>query len=180
MPRRSTISQLPPDVREEIDRLLIDKGFGGYDWAAEQLQEQGVEISRSALHRYGQQLERRLSAIRASTEAARAIASAAPDDSDFRSAAVMGMVQSQLFDVMINLQEADQEQDPAKSIALMANAARAISELSRASVAQKKHAMEIRRQAMVDAADAAGVAATRAGVSPDTIAAIRRDVLGME
>jgi hypothetical protein len=83
---------------------------------------------------------------------------------------------------MVNLQEADQEQDPAKSIALMANAARAISELSRANIAQKKHAIEIARKAKEDRDKeiAEAVEAECGGsITPDRLREIMRETYGV-
>jgi hypothetical protein len=51
------------------------------------------------------------------------IADAAPDDSDMRSAAVLSLVQTELFNALVALQEADNEDaDPADRIMLMAKA----------------------------------------------------------
>lgn len=178
MPPRDKISQLPPTLRAAIDRLLIDSGFAGYE-ALESLilETHGVQIGKSILNRYGQKLERRLSAIRASTEAARAIAEAAPDDADHRSAAVISLVQSSLFESMLALEEAEDEADPAERVKLLANAARAIAEASRASQGQKKWESEIRAKATTAATDAAEQAAKKAGLSGDAITAMRAAIM---
>lgn len=178
MPPRDKISQLPPELRATIDRMLIDAGFSGYDMLEHMILEaHGVSIGKSSLHRYGQKLERRLSAIRASTEAARAIAEAAPDDADHRSAAVISLVQSSLFDAMLALEEADDEADPAERVKLLANAARAIAEASRASQGQKKWEAEIRAKAVDAASQAAEQAARKAGLSGDAISAMRAAIM---
>ena len=77
MPPPSKIDQLPEDVRSELDALIIDNGFGGYVGLSEWLAAKGFEISKTTVGAYGQKLERRLAAVRASTEAARLIAAAA-------------------------------------------------------------------------------------------------------
>ncbi|MHB9021314.1 MAG: phage protein Gp27 family protein [Halothiobacillus sp.] len=180
MPPRNKISQLPPELRATIDRMLIDAGFSGYDMLEQMiLNAHGIAIGKSSLHRYGQKLERRLSAIRASTEAARAIAEAAPDEADHRSAAVISLVQSSLFDAMLALEEADEEADPADRVKLLANAARAIAEASRASQGQKKWESEIQAKANIAAADKAAAVAKRNGMSKQTIDAIKAEILGI-
>lgn len=66
MSRVSTIDKLPPAVRAEIDRRLIASGFSGYTELAKELnQREYRKVSKSGLHRYGQQLERRIEIGRA-------------------------------------------------------------------------------------------------------------------
>lgn len=147
MPERPKVSRLPDDVRTWLDGELIRRGFGGYEELESLLEQRGYEIGKSALHRYGQKLERKLAAIRASTEAARSIAEAAPDDADLRSAAVMSLVQTEIFEVLVNLQEATEEDiDPVTRVKLLNQAAKNIATLSRASVNQKKWALALREK----------------------------------
>ncbi|MFP4132200.1 MAG: DUF3486 family protein [Thiohalospira sp.] len=176
MPKRSAVEQLPDEVRDELDRRLSDAGFGGYQELADWLTEQGYEISRSAVHRYGQRLERRMETIRASTEAARQIASAAPDEEDQRSAAVISLVQSDLFEAMLALQEA-QEAAPEARVELLAKAGKAIAEVSRASVSQKKYAAEVRRQTQEEAAERVEATARAQGVPAASIEAMRQAIM---
>lgn len=175
MPPRDKISQLPPELRDAITRLLIDNGFSGYE-ALEQivLDAHGIAIGKSTLQRYGSKLQRRLDAIRASTEAAKAIAEAAPDEADHRSAAVISLVQSSLFGAMLALEEAE-DADPAERVKLLANAARAIAESSRAAQGQKKWAQE--QKAKLDALEsAAGKGGKR--LDADTLKAVREALYG--
>jgi hypothetical protein len=59
--RRSTIEQLPIQVRKEIDTRLIESGFTGYVALEAELRARGYyRVSKSGLHRYGQQVMRRL------------------------------------------------------------------------------------------------------------------------
>lgn len=147
MARRPKVAGLPPDVRAWLDKALADRNFSDYEDLERLLAERGFTIGKSSIHRYGQKLEAKLAAVKASTEAARAIAEAAPDDSDLRSAAVMSLVQTEFFDVMVALQEAGGEEDPAERLKLVARAAKGIGELSRASVNQKKWEKQVRAQA---------------------------------
>ncbi len=182
MPRRSFVVDLSAGDKAWLDQELISGGFQGYDDLVEKLQARGVNSSTSAVHRYGQQLQRKIDAIKSSTEAAKAIASAAPDDADARSAAVISMVQSDMFDVLMALQEAE-DADPAKRVKLISNAARAISDLSRASVNQKRWAAEVNLKlnaAKQAAADQAETIARRNGLSDEDWGAIRAHILGIE
>lgn len=180
MPRRNKVQSLTPEVRAEIERLLIQRGFSGYAELEQQiLEDHGVEIGKSTLHRYGSKLQRKLDAIRASTEAARLIADAAPDDADQRSAAVLSLVQSNMFEALVNLQDAEEaDVDAAGRIKLLGNAARAMAQASRASINQKQWAEEVRGKAEA-AAKAVTQIAKKGGLTPDSIAAIRQQIMGI-
>ncbi|MBF2055096.1 MAG: DUF3486 family protein [Candidatus Sericytochromatia bacterium] len=146
MAPRSKIAQMPAEVRDWLNQALVDQGFSGYKELEALLKERGFDISHAAIHRHGQKLERKLSAIKASTEAARLIAESAPDASDHRSAAVISLVQTELFDALLNLQELEEEVDPVQRVKLMAGAARAIAEASRASMNQKRWENEVKNK----------------------------------
>ncbi len=179
MPAPSKIELLPDGVRAELNRQLVARAFSGYEALATWLAEHGFQISKSALGRYGQKLERKLDAIRASTEAARSIAEAAPDDSDLRSAAVMSLVQTEIFDVLVNLQEAsDQDVDQVTRVKLLSHAAKNIATLSRASVNQKKWQSEVTARVKA-VADRAAEVARKGGLSASAVDTIKREILGI-
>ena len=183
MPKRPAIEGLPEEDRRWLDKQLCDRNFSGYEELADMLNVIGYKIGKSSIHRYGQKLERKLAAIKASTQAAAAIAEAAPDDADLRSAAVISLVQTEVFDVLVELQEAEAQDDPVERVKLLGRVAKSIAELSRASVNQKKWQVtmetRVREEERQKAAEAATATAKAAGVSPETIAVIRRDILGM-
>lgn len=58
MPQANRFFRLPVDVQREIDSRLTRNGFSHYDQLADELRQRGYRISRSALHRHGQELER--------------------------------------------------------------------------------------------------------------------------
>jgi hypothetical protein len=177
VPRPSPIDDMTPEQRQAFESELIRRNFKDYDGLVEWLKGNGLEISRSAAYRHGSKLQRRLQAVRNSTEAAKLIAEAAPDDADLRSAAVISMVQSELFDVMVTLQDLD-EAEPGERVGLLKEAARSVLDMTKASVLQKKWQQEM--QAKVQAAAEKVTETVRAaGVSPETIEIIRRDVLGL-
>lgn len=115
MARRSTIEKLPEDVRRWLERALTESGFSGYNELESLLREQGYVISKSAIHRYGQKIERRYGAIRAATEAARMLTEGAADDQDARSEAVIALIQTELFESIVQLQEAEEGEVDLKS-----------------------------------------------------------------
>ncbi len=177
MPARSYIDRLPEADRNTIAKRLIDAGFSGSEAVTELLRADGYEVTRSGLHRHGQQVQARINRIQASTEAARLIAEAAPDQEDARSAAVIALVQSELFDAMLNLEEADHA-DPHERVKLLSQAARAIAEASRASVSQKRWADEVRTK-VAAAADKAAEIATQGGLGKTQVADLRQLIAGI-
>ncbi len=177
MARRSKVLGLPPEVRAWLDQALAEGNFSGYEAFEAELARRGFGISSSSIHRYGQQLEKKLAAVKASTEAARAIAAAAPDDADQRSAAVMSLVQTETFNVLVALQEAE-EAKPEARLKLLAKAAEAIAKLSRASVNQKKWETEVNAKVKA-AAEAAERIARKGGLSASSVAEIRKSILGI-
>lgn len=179
MPRRSKISTLPAEVRAWLDRALAEGNFSGYEQLEQLLTDKGYTIGKSSIHRYGQQLEQRLLAVKTSTEAARAIADAAPDEADLRSAAVMSLVQTDIFNVMVALQEAGTA-DPEARLGLMGKAARSIAELSRASVNQKKWETATREKiAAKMAALESEAAAGRGNLDAETLRRVREEIYGI-
>lgn len=77
MSQISSIERLPQSVRKEIEQRLIDNGFGDYVSIAAELRARGFrKISKSGLHRYGQELKRRVQLGRAQDQLAAAGVSA--------------------------------------------------------------------------------------------------------
>ena len=140
MARKSTVQRLPDEVRSFIEGALA-KGRMTLDELIAELQQrfpQHALPSRSAVHRYGQKLERRLAAIRASTEAAKLIAESAGDDKDARSETLMAMVQAGLTDALIAMDDAE-DAAPEERVKLLSKAGRDIAALSRSSVNLKEY-----------------------------------------
>ncbi|TXI34353.1 MAG: DUF3486 family protein [Aquipseudomonas alcaligenes] len=154
MGRKSSINRLPETIKSYIEgklaegRFTLDELISDLRARFPEQAEEGELPSRAAVHRYGQKLERRLSAIRASTEAAKIIRAQAGDKEDARSEALTAMIQSELFESIMALQEAgDEEMDPAERVGLLATAAKNIATLTRSSVTLKKYQSEAEERA---------------------------------
>lgn len=182
MPRPSPIDDLTPEQRSAFEQELIRRNFTNYDGLVTWLQSNGFEISRSSAYRHGSKLKRKLQAVRNSTEAARLIAEAAPDDADLRSAAVISLVQSELFDVMVTLQDLD-EAEPAERVMLLKEAARSVLDMTKASVLQKKWKQDVDEKmdkafAKLEA-EASGTKPGNRKLDADTLKAVRQEVYGI-
>lgn len=146
MGRKSTIAKLPPGMRAAVDRMLAD-GSMTLDGIVDALREEygaAVDLpSRSALGRYGKQLSERLDAIRASTEAAKIIANNAEDSADARSEALTALIQTELFDAIMALRRAaNEDEDLGKRVELVSKAGKDIATLTRSSINLKRFRVE--------------------------------------
>ena len=178
MPPPSKIHMLDEDTRRELEDKIVANGFGGYVQLSEWLADKGYSIGKSAVGQYGQSLERRLAAIKTSTEAARLITAAAPDDADERSNAIISLVQTEIFESLLALQEAEDETDPGKKIEILGKAAKNIATLTRASVTRNKWAQEVKSK-LNAARDEVRRLVEGAGMSEETMEAIDRRLQGV-
>lgn len=170
MPPRSKVELLPEDVRTELEARLIKDGFSGYRELSEWLSDQGFEISKSRLHVWGQDFENRLGALRKVTAQARAIVAESPDDDGMVNDALIRLTQERVFTLMAELEVEMSTGDLAKIT-------RAVANLSRASVSQKRLAKEIREEALENAAQRVEDAALSKGLSEEDAKFWREQVL---
>lgn len=185
MARKSSVARLPADIKTYIEAMLAT-GAQTLDELIADLRERfpaeaqaGDLPSRSALHRYGSKLDRRLAAIRASTEAAKLIQAQAGDDQDARSEALTALVQTELFEAILMLQEADDpEMDASERVGMLSSAAKNIATLTRSSIGLKTFQAQARARAKAAAATVDKIAKS-GGLSGDAAEQIRREILGI-
>lgn len=168
MPPRSKVGALPAEVKAWLDQALVENNFSGYEALSAELAERGYSIGKSALHAYGQSFEDRLSRLRMASEQAKAVVSAAPDEEGAVNEALMRLVQEHLF----NLLMAENGKVDLPKVA------KAVAELGRASVVQKKWQAEVRERAETAAAKVEKIA-RKGGLTAETVDAIRREILGV-
>jgi len=173
MPPKSKVLALPAEVKAWLDQALVENNFSGYEALSAELSGRGYSIGKSALHQYGQNFEDRLSALKMASEQARAVVAAAPDEEGAVNEALMRLVQEHLFKLLMS--QGGQFDLP--------KVAKAVAELGRASVTQKKwqveHRETIRRQFAEEAAKAVGDELRGAdGMSEELEGRIRGILLG--
>ena len=181
--RRSSILELPEGLRRELNAKLVAKGFSDYDglelWLSEKLEASGLElsISRSAIHRHGQKFEDKLEKLRIATEQAKAISDGAEDDEGAMSDALIRLVQSKTFDVLMAIDDEDGKPVDLSKIGTM------IARLTRAQVRQKEWMIEIRdkldRKKQAVAATVEKLTKGK-GLSKEVAEAIRAEILGLD
>ncbi len=178
MPPRSKIQTVLNDEdRKALNARLVKSGFADYSEHAEWLAERGYEIARSSVHRYGQDFEDRLNRLKLATEQARTIVEASPDDEGMMSDALTRLLQEKLFTVL-----QDMEVDPDK--VNIASLGKAIADLNRANISQKKWQQEYREKIQLEerakAANKAKTLSIKAGLSDEQAGVIRAQILGID
>lgn len=179
MAPRSRVYELPPELRDELNQRLVNSGFQGYQGLADWLNEQGYSLSRSAVQRYGQDLREEFEAamgdVRKTTQMAKALAEADDDSQGALVDVTARMVQEHLLRITIALRNAEHE--PEESAKHLARVTHALADIGRMSLGQKKHAMQVRKEAAAEAADKAESAARAQGISDDGVAALRAAIM---
>lgn len=170
MAPRSKISRLPAQVKDWLDRSLVEGNFSGYELLEAELKSRGFDIGKSAIHRYGQEFEDKLAAIRIATEQARAITDAIPDDAGAMNDALIRLVQQKAFDTLVKMEEGASIKD----IGLM------VARLSNASVKQKQWQAEARGKISAKMDELEGEAKTGKGkFDLETLRRVREELYGI-
>jgi hypothetical protein len=172
MGQRSKIDLLPENVRQELNAKLIGGSFSGYVELEDWLRGLGVEVSKSSIHRYGSKLDQRMAELKASTEQAKALVQASPDESADMSEALMRLMQQKLFTLLMDM---DIDPDDTPNIGTIA---KAMAPLARASIALKQHQVATAERAAA-AANTADSIAKRGGLSEEAAAELRAAILGI-
>ncbi len=168
MAPRSKIARLPKAVKDWLDRALAENGFADYELLSAELKQRGHDISKSAIHRYGQEFEDKLAALRIATEQARAITESIPDDAGAMNDALIRLVQQKAFQVLVEMEEGAS----IKEIGLM------VARLSNATVKQKQWQAEVMAKAR-ETADSVAATARKGGLSQSAVDKIREKILGI-
>jgi hypothetical protein len=194
----STVDLLPVSVRQQLQALLdnprlsLQQATDIVNATLKELRAAGdpealdpvcpEEVSRIAVNRYDLKMREVGAKLRQGREVAEAFIArvgAAPQGQ--MGLLINEMLRGMAFDLSLRLQDADINDpetmtatiDQVKALAL------AVQRLEQSATINVKREAEIRKQAVEKAAEAASDTAKQAGVSAETIAIIRRDILRM-
>jgi ribosomal protein L22 len=134
MPRRSKVLALPAAVKAWLDDSLVAGNFSGYEVLEQELKTRGLDISKSSLQRYGSEFEATIKRLKMTTEMARAVVQASPDDAGDMQEATVRLATQKLFSHLNNPELKDED---------VAGLTKAIADLTRASVSQKRYAAQV-------------------------------------
>lgn len=172
MPQRSKVLTLPEPVKAELDKKLVAGGFTDYIALSDWLKEQGYEISKSSLHRYGTEFEQRLSAIKIATDQAQAIADTIGDDQGALGEALTRLIQEKTFQLLIEMEPLSAENISFTKVGEM------VAKLNKTAILQKKWISDMREKANA-AADEVVQVAKSGGLSAERAEEIRKKILGI-
>jgi len=183
MPKQSTIKRLPPEVRERIG-VLLEQGRT-LDEILDALAGLDVQVSRSALHRYKQHIDKVGERIRRSRDMAEARVQRFGDEPESKVARMnIQFLHAAITDVISSAEATDEEGnlvplDPRSAMEL----AKALDHLGKASKADADLISRIREEATkaatAKAVKAAEDCAREKGLSRDTVEAIKSRILGV-
>lgn len=185
MPPRNAIFTLPPELRDQLNAKLVQSGFGDYTGLSAWLQEQGWEISKSAVHRYGQALaseyEAAMADVKKATELARAYAADDADDGAALTGAIARMAQESLLRILLALRKAEQagEHEPQEMAKHMSQVSRALADLGRVTISHAKHASAIRAQLAQELEQRVQQAGAGGAISPEQLRKIISEAYGV-
>lgn len=182
MGRKSTIESLPQDILEKLQELLRDPRVDQLE-ATQQINailersQAGMKVSKSAVNRYAIKMEKVGARLRESREIAKMWIGkfgAAPQGEVGK--LLNEVIRNLAFETTMHLAEDEKPADPK----LLSTLALAVQRLEASASENLKRDEQIRRQEREVAAEKAAQTAKQNGVSEETIAIIRRDVLRME
>lgn len=136
MPPRSKVAMLPQDVRNELERRIVERAFSGYEELAAWLQEQGYQIAEDSVQRYGTRLHQKIQALEQSAQQAKAIAEAGPEGRATIVDATIELLNERVFSALMEAEQIEQGD--------IVRLSRAVADLSRISIARQRWAQEVR------------------------------------
>lgn len=163
----SKVELLPEAIRIELEQRLERQGFSGYQQLADWLKEQGYEISKSSVHRFGQKFEDKVQLLRLATRQAQEMKQVFADDEAAVSEASLQLNQSLLFQLQL---EKGEELTP-KELALIS---RAVVETSRGTVAVKRYQQEVKDKLIKLEREA-----PKRNLDPETLRIVREEIYGL-
>lgn len=182
MTRKSSITQLPPEIREELDKLLREDRFT-IEQVVLHLQSLGANVSRSAVGRYHKRFDEIGKRMRESREIAAVWAQkigSEPQGDIGR--VVMEMLRTLAFDVTLDLTEEDGETGQAKALAqpgAIGALALAMQRLESATKTSFERELKARKVALEEAAKVVEKIASKGGMSAKTRDEIKAGILGI-
>jgi hypothetical protein len=174
MATRAMETQLPPEIRTELEQRLIENGFANYAELHEWLSEKGVSFGLSTVKRFGKRFEQRCEMVRLATQQADMMRQHFGDDEQAMSEASLQMAQSRMFYLMLERGE----EMTAKEISLIT---RALSDTTRASVAVKNYQANLRDkvEAKLQELEKQGSGLSPTSIDPHTLRRVREEIYGL-
>lgn len=183
MPNNSVFDDLSPDEIAKIEAEIANRNFKNYSGLSEWCKSHGWSIERGALWNRGSKIKRYQQILKDATASATMIGESVKDDSGVLNDATLSLVQAGIFNVLTKIGDDDTEDQEIKrqqrQLGMLSMAAKASSEVGRASINVKKYKSEVRAKLQAAALKAEPIA-KKAGLSDADWSAIRAEFLGVE
>jgi DNA repair ATPase RecN len=174
MPQRSTVSLLPEEIRQKLNKKLVSEGFQNYQELTDWLCDLGYEISKSALHRYGKQYEEQLFELKEATEQARGLIEACGDDENALAEAVTRLTHQKALKALLSMNM----QDIDVSVSSLPALGKMVADLNKSSVSLKRYQFDVRKR--LDEKFKVLEAEGKTGnIDPETLRRVREEVYGL-
>lgn len=172
--RVSSIATLPSEAKAWLDQELVRRNFTGYIELAELLAEQGYEISKSAVGRYGKKFKEEQRELKQTIEMARALSEVYGDDGAEMNQAITALMQQEVMTIIREGKYSEEIKLP--------QLIQGVANLNKSNLATLKFQIEqkARRQALEDAATAVEEAAQQRGMTAQDAQFWREQVLGVK
>lgn len=165
------LTDLPPELRAEVDRLLLEPGVT-YDDVQEHLVSKGYDISRSSIGRYGKEYLESYQKLKIAIDQAKAMKGEVGEGLALEEAVANLALQQAMQGLMSGTIQ----------VAEVPKLLGEIGKLQASGVQREKLKIEVDKrvkEALQDAADVVKKTATKAGASDELIERIRADILGI-
>ena len=106
-PRSKVLTTLPPNIRDEVERRILAKGFSNYQALADWVREKGYDISQVSLWRYGNSIKTQVAATRFAMRQARLLSREGTSHQAQFSEALVQVVQQRLLSMLEQVEQAD-------------------------------------------------------------------------
>ncbi len=174
--KSKVLTELPSNVKQELNKRLLENGFSDYVALSDWLDEQGYSISKSSIHRYSKKFQKEHQAISIATEQAKVLAETIPDDEGAMAEALTRVAQNKLYDALVGLDvESYLEEDTVENLPKLVGA---IAKLNQSSVSLKKYQQEVRSK-LKAASEEISQIVVKGGLSDTAVDAIKNRILGV-
>lgn len=175
MGRKSSITQLDPKIRAAVDKAVRD-GRATIDELVELIEAHGAEASRSAVGRYVKSARQQMERYRQAQEVAKVWVGKLEHDPESDVGRLLSeMLRTVAFQTIADFDEGEKGASAGELMFI----AKAIKELASADKISADREIIIRREFAKQAASKVEESATAAGMTAETISAIKREILGL-
>ncbi len=175
MPARTQISQMPDDIRAQLNNKLIYNNFSDYESLAQWLHDKGYLISRSTVGYYSRKFRIEIEDIKRNKEQTSALAEVLKDDQNDIGQTLIDLVKHKSFQALLNI-DLDQEQEEGKI--KFTELARLIAQISKSDIDLRKYREIIKDKAEKAIREVESLQKTK-GLPADIAAQIRAQILGI-